>query len=76
MMRREINLKDWWSFPAGPQNRITDIAGVRLGHHTMTEGGARTGVTAITPAPGDLFQKPLRAAAEVHNGFGKSLGLI
>jgi D-aminopeptidase len=34
---------------AGPLNAITDVAGIRVGHTTLTEGRARTGVTVIVP---------------------------
>ncbi|MFW6010717.1 MAG: P1 family peptidase, partial [Gemmatimonadota bacterium] len=34
----------------GPLNAVTDVEGVRVGHHTVWEGDAlRTGVTAILP---------------------------
>ncbi len=63
-------------FPPGPHNAITDVAGVRVGHATRIEGDdIRTGVTAIIPAGGDLFARPLSAAVHVGNGYGKSIGL-
>jgi D-aminopeptidase len=44
-------------FPPGPLNAITDVAGVRVGHRTLVEGdNVRTGVTAILPHDGNLFQ--------------------
>lgn len=64
------------SLPPGPRNAITDVPGVRVGHATVRRGEARTGVTAILPHGGNLFlDKPL-AAADVLNGFGKSVGLM
>lgn len=61
--------------PTGPLNAITDVAGVRVGHVTRIEGDAvRTGVTAIVPADGNLFQSKLAAAVHVGNGFGKLAG--
>lgn len=66
---------DWWSLPRGPRNTICDVAGVTVGHTTLLEGTARTGVTAIVPQPGDLYRAPLVAGAAVLNGFGKSAGL-
>ncbi len=63
-------------FAPGPLNAISDVGGVTVGHVTLTEGGARTGVTAIVPQPGDLFRAPVVAGVDVLNGFGKSAGLM
>jgi D-aminopeptidase len=61
----------------GPRNAITDVPGVRVGHCTLIEGDRiRTGVTAVLPHTGNLFQNKVTAAAAVLNGFGKSTGLI
>ena len=63
--------------PPGPINAITDVEGVRVGHRTLIEGDSiRTGVTAIIPAAGDLFQNKVAAGAWVVNGFGKAAGLL
>ena len=63
-------------FTPGPLNAITDVAGVRVGHSTVTEGDSlRTGVTAIIPHAGDLFRSRVPAALHVGNGFGKLLGV-
>ncbi|MBC7813491.1 MAG: P1 family peptidase [Burkholderiales bacterium] len=71
--------------PAGPLNAITDVPGVKVGHVTMIEGDGplvqgigpiRTGVTAILPHDGNLFQDKVAAAVHVINGFGKSAGLM
>lgn len=63
-------------FAPGPHNAITDVAGVRVGHATITEGDSlRTGVTAIIPHAGDLFRSRVPAAVHVGNGFGKLLGV-
>jgi D-aminopeptidase len=64
------------TLPTGPLNAVTDVAGVRVGHRTVTTGNARTGFTALVPAGGDLFRDKLPAAVEVINGFGKSAGLM
>ena len=62
--------------PPGPNNAITDVAGVRVGHHTLWSGeDVRTGVTAILPHGGNLFQQKVPAAIVVGNGFGKLVGL-
>lgn len=63
------------SFPAGAHDAITDVRGVRVGHHTSILGDSiRTGVTAILPHGGDLFSEKVRAAVVVGNGFGKLIG--
>ncbi len=62
-------------FPAGPLNAITDVSGVRVGHLTLIEGEAvRTGVTAILPHAGNLFQEKVAGAVFVGNAFGKLAG--
>lgn len=60
----------------GPLNAITDVAGLRVGHQTLTGGGIATGVTAIIPHAGDMFRQKIRAGVCVINGFGKSVGLM
>jgi D-aminopeptidase len=61
--------------PRGGHNVITDVAGVLVGHVTLNVGDSiRTGVTAIVPAPGNLFQQKVPAAVYVGNGFGKLAG--
>jgi D-aminopeptidase len=61
----------------GKWNAITDVAGVRVGHKTLVEGDSiRTGVTAILPHGGNLFQKKVPAAVYVGNGFGKAAGFL
>jgi D-aminopeptidase len=63
------------AFPPGPLNAITDVAGVRVGHATLIEGDAvRTGVTAIVPHGGNLFQDKVAGAVFVGNAFGKLAG--
>ncbi len=62
-------------FPTGENNAITDVAGVRVGHTTVSSGDSiRTGVTAIIPHDGDLYRSRVPAALHVGNGFGKLLG--
>ncbi|RVT96901.1 S58 family peptidase [Rhodovarius crocodyli] len=59
----------------GPLNAITDVAGVSVGHVTLIEGeGVRTGVTAIRPHPGNIFQHKVPAGFASGNGFGKFAG--
>ncbi|MEY4107712.1 MAG: hypothetical protein RL181_2054 [Bacteroidota bacterium] len=59
----------------GQWNAITDVAGVTVGHRTLVLGDSvRTGVTAILPHRGNLFQEKVPAAVFVGNGFGKLAG--
>ena len=59
----------------GPLNAITDVDGVRVGHTTIVEGDAvRTGVTAILPHGGNVFQDKVPGAVFVGNAFGKLAG--
>ena len=61
----------------GPLNAITDVEGVRVGHRTLVRGdGVRTGVTAILPHGGNLFQEKVPAAVWVINAFGKAAGFL
>jgi D-aminopeptidase len=62
-------------FPPGPLNAITDVAGVRVGHTTIIDGDrVRTGVTAVIPHAGNLFQEKVPGAVFVGNAFGKLAG--
>lgn len=71
---RDFGLKIGVLFP-GKLNSITDVAGVRVGHATLSEGSSvRTGVTAIIPHEGNVFQDKVPAAVYVGNGFGKLAG--
>jgi len=67
----------------GPQNALTDVAGVRVGHTTLVEGEGplrpghgpvRTGVTVILPHDDNLFRHKVHAAVHTINGFGKPFG--
>lgn len=59
----------------GKHNAITDVPGVRVGHKTMITGEQmRTGVTAIIPHGGNVFQQKVPAAIYIGNGFGKLAG--
>ena len=62
-------------FTPGPNNAITDVAGVRVGHATIIEGDSvHTGVTAILPHAGNLFLDRVPAAIHIGNAFGKLVG--
>ncbi len=69
----------------GPLNAITDVSGVRVGHVTLHrgegklrpgKGPVRTGVTAILPHGGDLWNEKVPAATYVLNGTGEMTGSI
>ena len=56
--------------PTGPLNTITDVRGVKVGHVTLIEGDdVRTGVTAILPHTGNIFQEKVPAGMVAGNGF-------
>ncbi|TDQ16963.1 D-aminopeptidase [Algoriphagus boseongensis] len=62
--------------PTGSLNAITDVTGVKVGHFTKIEGESiRTGVTAVLPHEGNIFQEKVPAAIFVGNGFGKLAGV-
>ncbi len=62
-------------YPTGALNAITDVDGVRVGHTTIIEGDrVRTGVTAIVPHGGNVFQDKVAGAVFVGNAFGKLAG--
>ncbi len=83
-LQRELLLKRWRDrrelgqprSACGPTNRISDVAGVRVGHCTLNEGEKQTGVTAIVPPGGNLFLTPLPCGVAVLNGFAKPIGLV
>lgn len=79
---RDIGLRIG-QLPTGPNNAITDVAGVRVGQTTLIEGDGplrpghgpvRTGVTVVLPHPGNLYRDKVPAAIHVINGFGKCMG--
>jgi D-aminopeptidase len=67
--------------PAGQKNAITDVAGVRVGHTTLSrdpddQGRAlRTGVTAMWPHAGLPWREPVYAGTSVLNGWGEMIGI-
>jgi D-aminopeptidase len=79
---RELGLRVGEMLP-GPQNAITDIPGVRVGHATLIagdgplhpgQGPVRTGVTVILPHGDNLFRQKVPGAVHTINGFGKACG--
>ncbi len=75
---REVGVR-FGSLPTGPRNMITDVPGVKVGHSTIIRGSGplkpgqgpvRTGVTAILPHDGSLFERPVKGAYFDFNGCG------
>ncbi|MBT9779838.1 S58 family peptidase [Clostridium sp. MCC353] len=60
----------------GSKNKITDVPGVKVGHVTLDDEEHKTGVTVILPCEDNPFINKLTAAVYIHNGFGKSQGLV
>ena len=67
----------------GPENAITDVEGVRVGHATLIEGDGplvvgsgpvRTGVTVVVPCH-DVGEAPVFAGSHRLNGNGEMTGL-
>ena len=59
----------------GENNAITDVSGVKVGNVTLVKGNnIRTGVTAILPHSGNIYQEKVPAAIYIGNGFGKLAG--
>ena len=63
----------------GPFNAITDVTGVMVGHSTLISGkgkrSVRTGVTAVLPNAGNIFEQRVHGGAFVLNGAGEVSGL-
>ncbi|GAB3012600.1 P1 family peptidase [Bowmanella dokdonensis] len=60
----------------GKLNAITDVPGVLVGQFSLIEGtDIRTGVTAILPHGGNLYQHKVPAGLYVANGYGKLSGI-
>ena len=67
----------------GPNNAITDVAGVTVGHTTLISGSGklqlghgpvRTGVTAVLPRGPDSLSNPVFAGWFAQNGNGEMTG--
>src|SRR5918995_6637520 len=63
-------------FPTGELNALVDVPGVLIGHRTIVEGDrVRTGVTAILPHGGNLYEEKVLGAFHAVNAYGKAAGL-
>jgi D-aminopeptidase len=63
----------------GPQNAITDVPGVFVGHCTLVRDNpvvVRTGVTMVVPRSGEIWTDYAYAGSHVLNGNGEMTGLI
>src|SRR5438045_3330384 len=76
---RDLGLKIGRLAP-GKLDAITDVPGVPVGQVTISKGdgpdAARTGVTAILPHGGDLWNEKVPAAAWDFNGNGELTGSL
>ena len=66
------------SLPTGPNNAITDVPGVLVGHTTLirdTPEVVRTGVTMIVPREGEIGKDNVFAGYHRFNGCGEMTGL-
>ncbi len=67
--------------PTGPLNAITDVAGVRVGHATVSRDpvgdmrAVRTGVTAVWPHGGVPWRDRVYAGTSIVNGYGELIGI-
>jgi D-aminopeptidase len=77
-IQAQNRIRDWGLqpgiLPTGKWNAITDVKGVKIGHVTLSKDSIQTGVTAILPHSGNLFQQKVPAAIYIGNGFGKLAG--
>ncbi|ASL42848.1 Beta-peptidyl aminopeptidase BapA [Burkholderia sp. AD24] len=78
MRTRELGIRIGRGTP-GRFNAITDVAGVRVGHHTLNveagDASVHTGVTIIEPRAGSARLQPCFAGCHVLNGNGDATGL-
>src|SRR4028118_534042 len=83
MRARELGI-EIGVLPSGPNDAITDVAGVRVGHSTIIrgdgplvvgEGPVRTGVTVVCPREGSARDEPVFAGCHRFNGSGEMTGL-
>jgi len=62
-------------YPTGEHNAITDVPGVLVGQISLIRGESiRTGVTAILPHGGNLYQEKVPGAVCIGNAYGKLVG--
>lgn len=77
---QQKRMRDWCGsgpgvMKTGQWNAITDVPGVKVGHVTLKDGKDMcTGVTAVVPHDGNIFNNKVPAAVYVGNGYGKLAG--
>src|SRR5215203_1000477 len=83
MRARELGIRIG-ELASGPEDAITDVDGVRVGHSTIVrgegplvvgEGPVRTGVTVVCPREGLARDEPVFAGSHRFNGNGEMTGL-
>jgi D-aminopeptidase len=83
MRARELGI-EIGVLPSGPNDAITDVEGVRVGHSTIVrgegplvvgEGPVRTGFTVVCPREGSARDEPVFAGSHRFNGNGEMTGL-
>jgi len=83
MRARELGIRIG-ELASGPEDAITDVDGVRVGHSTIVrgegplvvgEGPVRTGVTVVCPRAGLARDEPVFAGSYRFNGNGEMTGL-
>src|SRR5919202_2711515 len=83
MRARELGIRIG-ELASGPEDAITDVQGVRVGHSTIVRGEGplvvgggpvRTGVTVVCPLEGLARDEPVFAGAHTFNGNGEMTGL-
>lgn len=73
----ELGIHNYFFYPRGQHNNITDVPGIKVGHSTIKEGASvRTGVTAIIPKGLDDHQYAAGGFAFNANGELSSLQYI
>jgi D-aminopeptidase len=83
MRARELGI-EIGVLPSGPNDAITDVGDVRVGHSTIIRGEGplvagvgpvRTGVTVVCPREGSARDEPVFAGSHRFNGNGEMTGL-
>ncbi|UFT98192.1 P1 family peptidase [Radiobacillus kanasensis] len=79
-MKKQKRLRDYGihigEMNTGPKNSITDVRDITVGQVTLSDQNIQSGVTAILPHLGNIFQEKVLASTHVINGFGKTTGAI
>jgi D-aminopeptidase len=71
----KLPIHNFFYYPRGKYNAITDVAGVKVGHATViSDDYIRTGVTVVNPLP-DYTKDKLIAGGYSFNSNGEVLGL-